>query len=81
LFDEFLFFSFAMITNETTTMAAPNSGSARIPKKTVKDFKFIKEIGNGSYSTVKKKEDIEKILLRLYLFRFFLRLKQLQIVN
>jgi hypothetical protein len=47
-----------MITNETTTMAAPNSGSARIPKKTVKDFKFIKEIGNGSYSTVKKKQKI-----------------------
>ncbi|CAF1270849.1 unnamed protein product, partial [Rotaria sordida] len=30
----------------------PNSTSSRIPKKTVKDFKFIKEIGNGSYSTV-----------------------------
>jgi len=43
-----------MITSETkTTMTAPNSASSRIPKKTVKDFKFIKEIGNGSYSTVK----------------------------
>jgi hypothetical protein len=41
-----------MITSETTTMTAPNSASSRIPKKTVKDFKFIKEIGNGSYSTV-----------------------------
>jgi len=35
-------------------MAALNSGSSRIPKKTVKDFKFIKEIGNGSYSTVRR---------------------------
>ncbi len=34
-------------------MAALNSGSSRIPKKTVKDFKFIKEIGKGSYSTVR----------------------------
>jgi hypothetical protein len=41
-----------MITNETTTMATLNSSSSRIPKKTVNDFKFIKEIGNGSYSTV-----------------------------
>ncbi|CAF3401077.1 unnamed protein product [Rotaria sp. Silwood1] len=30
----------------------PNATSLRMPKKTVKDFKFIKEIGNGSYSTV-----------------------------
>ncbi|CAF4412536.1 unnamed protein product [Rotaria sp. Silwood2] len=30
----------------------PNAASSRTPKKTVKDFKFIKEIGNGSYSTV-----------------------------
>ncbi len=41
-----------MITSETIIMTAPNSASSRIPKKTVKDFKFIKEIGNGSYSTV-----------------------------
>ncbi|CAF0811950.1 unnamed protein product [Adineta steineri] len=41
-----------MSTSETTTMTAPNPAAARIPKKTVKDFKFIKEIGSGSYSTV-----------------------------
>ncbi|CAF1013115.1 unnamed protein product [Adineta ricciae] len=33
-------------------MTAPNPVASRIPKKTVKDFKFIKEIGNGAYSTV-----------------------------
>ncbi|CAM4856505.1 unnamed protein product [Rotaria socialis] len=33
-------------------MATANSTASRIPKKTVKDFKFIKEIGSGSYSTV-----------------------------
>lgn len=33
-------------------MATANSTASRIPKKTVNDFKFIKEIGNGSYSTV-----------------------------
>jgi hypothetical protein len=81
MFDEFFFslsLSFVMITNETT-MAAPNSSSSRIPKKTVNDFKFIKEIGNGSYSTVKI--DIEKLVLHLQLFRFFLLLNQVQIVN
>ncbi|CAF1139755.1 unnamed protein product [Rotaria sordida] len=31
---------------------ATNSASSNIPKKSIKDFKFIKEIGNGSYSTV-----------------------------
>ncbi|CAF0900596.1 unnamed protein product [Adineta steineri] len=41
-----------MSTSETTAMTAPNPAAARIPKKTVKDFKFIKEIGSGSYSTV-----------------------------
>ncbi|CAF0835244.1 unnamed protein product [Didymodactylos carnosus] len=30
----------------------PPSSRRDIPKRTVKDFKFIKEIGNGSYSTV-----------------------------
>lgn len=67
MFDEFFFFSFAMITNETTTMAATSSGSSRIPKKTVKDFKFIKEIGNGSYSTVKKKKFSRSFISFIYL--------------
>ncbi|CAF4971373.1 unnamed protein product [Rotaria sp. Silwood1] len=31
---------------------ATNSSSSNIPKKSIKDFKFIKEIGTGSYSTV-----------------------------
>jgi hypothetical protein len=33
---------------------AVNSAPSPIPKKSVKDFKFIKEIGNGSYSTVRR---------------------------
>lgn len=32
---------------------ATNSTTANIPKKTVKDFRIIKEIGTGSYSTVR----------------------------
>ena len=68
-----------MITSETTTMAASNSASSRIPKKSVKDFKFIKEIGNGSYSTVRKIK--EKSFAYFYFFRFFLLLKTVQIVN
>jgi len=35
---------------------ATSSPSSNISKKTVKDFKFIKEIGNGSYSTVRRKK-------------------------
>ena len=35
-------------------MMATNSASPTIPKKTLQDFKFIKEIGNGSYSTVSR---------------------------
>jgi hypothetical protein len=68
-----------MITSESTTMAAPNSASSRIPKKSVNDFKFIKEIGNGSYSTVRKIK--EKSFAYFYFFRFFLLLKTVQIVN
>lgn len=49
-----------MITNEITTMAAPISSSLRTLKKTVNDFKFIKEIGNGSYSTVCRKTSSTK---------------------
>lgn len=68
----FFFYSFTMITNETTTMAASNSSSSRISKKTVKDFKFIKEIGNGSYSTVlKKNTSYERIKDLLCLYFFF----------
>ena len=48
-----IFFSFTMITTNQHN-GSTNSASSRIPKKTVKDFKFIKEIGNGSYSTVRK---------------------------
>jgi len=59
-----------MITSETTTMTAPNSASSRIPKKTVKDFKFIKEIGNGSYSTVSRENII--ISKKIYFFFAFL---------
>jgi hypothetical protein len=32
---------------------ATSSASPNASKKTVKDFKFIKEIGKGSYSTVR----------------------------
>jgi hypothetical protein len=35
---------------------ATSSTSSNILKKTVKDFKFIKEIGYGSYSTVRKRK-------------------------
>jgi hypothetical protein len=35
---------------------ATSSTPSTIPKKTVKDFKFIKEIGNGSYSTVSRRK-------------------------
>jgi hypothetical protein len=57
-----------MITNETTTMAASNSSSSRMPKKTVKDFKFIKEIGNGSYSTVRRKR--KRVFSKVQSFAF-----------
>ena len=33
---------------------ATNSAASKIVKKSVKDFKFIKEIGTGSYSTVRR---------------------------
>jgi hypothetical protein len=32
--------------------------ASNIPKKSIKDFKFIKEIGNGSYSTVKTRKNM-----------------------
>ncbi|CAF0785562.1 unnamed protein product [Adineta ricciae] len=33
-------------------MATNASASQQVPKRTVKDFKFVKELNNGSYSTV-----------------------------
>jgi hypothetical protein len=33
---------------------ATSSTSSSILKKSVTDFKFIKEIGNGAYSTVRR---------------------------
>ena len=45
-----------MNESESRTMAASNNQMAlSLQKKTVNDFKFIKEIGNGSYATVRTK--------------------------
>lgn len=51
-------------------MATNSSTSTTIPKKTVQDFKFIKEIGTGSYSTVRRTNNFDrKIQMNLQIFQ------------
>lgn len=49
----FPFFFYILLYNKSNSMAT-SSTTVNIPKKAVKDFNFIKEIGTGSYSTVIK---------------------------
>jgi len=51
---------------------ATGSASSPIPKKAVKDFKFVKEIGYGSYSTVRGNKIYEFPQFFSMLFRSFL---------
>lgn len=50
---------------------ATNSPQLRSSKKTVNEFKFVKEIGNGSYSTVRPIEAKRKVLIGHFLQVFF----------